>query len=466
MAHRLLVPAVSAVAVVAIVAGGAVVAGRDDAQPRGAAPRTTTAPAGSPTLPALAIGGAGDGRAVPALGAPESAGNGAMGKIAAPQSGDGRPAVVIKGELPVATDTAVPAYRLARRTLTAAEVTTLAAALGLKGEPKSVAGSWQLVDGDKYLTVDPTPTLDWRLMPGGAACTGGSDSPGSVDAGSAASSPAYDPADPEVAGGPATTPIPGACGGVSSAVSCAPEGAMTLVACPTPTPPPVASEDAAKAAAGALLGKLGIESLPADIRLDAGYDGVRHVTVRRRLNGLALEGLSWELGVDVKGAVVSASGQLAEPEPAGAYPMLPPAELAQTLVNSRMRTMMCEQKPGVEGCAPPPPLVVTGASVGLSLVFPSDYEKGEAYLLPSWLFTIEGDSAPTAVVAVPERYRSAEELPTGKDTGTIEPFPMPPQSAPAVPPADEPREGSAAPAEPNVTLPPTLTGPAPDPGPN
>ena len=451
MAHRLLVPAVSAAAVLAIVAGGAVVAGRDGDRPRGDVSRTTTAPVGSPTLPALQIG-SGDNRAVPALGAPE----GGTGKIAAPQAG--AQAVVIKGELPAATDTPVPAYRLARRTVTAAEVAKLAAALGLKGEAQAVSGSWQLIAGAKYLTVDPTPTLDWRMMPGGPACAGGPDSPVSVegsagDAGtggadSAASSPAYDPANPEVAGGPATTPIPGACGGVSSsAVSCAPEGAMTLVACPTPTPLPVASDDAAKAAVSALLGKLGVDALPADMRLDAGYDGVRHVSVRRRLEGRPVEGMSWEFGIDVTGAVVTASGQLAEPVVAGEYPMLPPADLAQGLTSSRMRIMLCEQKPGVEGCAPPPPVVVTGASAGLSLAFPSDYEKGEAYLLPSWLFTIEGDPAPTAVVAVPKQYLP-DPAPdaTGKDPGTIEPAPMPPDTVVEPAPGVDPTEtaGTAA----------------------
>ena len=233
----------------------------------------------------------------------------------------------------------------------------------------------------------------------------------------------------------------------SSAVACAPPGAETLVACPTPNAKPVASEDAARTSALALVAKLGLPAQAADVHVDQGYDGVRHVSVQRRIEGRPVEGLATQIAVAVNGAVVSASGQLAEPVVAGEYPMVPAAEATKRIVQTRVRMMLCRQTPGVEGCAPPPPIVVTGASVGLSLVWPADYEKGEAYLLPAWFFTIEGEPTPAVVVAVPSRYRGEPDPPeVVGGGGKIVPAPGPPATAPV--PALPPGVAPAGPNEP------------------
>lgn len=510
--RRLLIPAATAIVVVVIATGAGIVVSHD----RSGGSGVKRPSLGSPKLPALSINGGPGGvteaaigtaqlgapRAgksqlgAPQLGAPQPADKPA-GKIAAPIVG-GTQIVTIKGDLPTATDALVPAYTLTRRTLTREDVVRLAAILGLKGEPKSQAGGWQLSDGAQYLSIAPTPTLDWRFMPADVGCTSGGGasggggvavgSPGSPGAAGTASgnegppAPAIgvdpkatqatteDPATPNTkptesskgtesvppvdAGGPAVTPIPAPCAGtaVSSGVACAaPADGDPQTVCPTQPAKPVATDDKARASAIELLKKLGITAEEGDIRTHQGYDGVRHVSVARRVEGREATGLLLQIDVDVAGTVVSASGQLAEPAAAGAYPMLPPAELAQSLASRRMMTMLCRQEPGVDGCAPPPPIVVTGASIGLSLVYPADFEKGEAYLLPAWLFTIEGDPQPTAIVAVPDKYRTDPQPLPGKDigpkTGTIEPAPMPPAVD-----QGQPRQGAAAPAVATPTL--------------
>lgn len=432
--RRLLVPVASAAAVVAIAVGATVLTDGDSSRDADGA----RAALGSPTLPALVIGGGGAGdAAATALSAAEG-----TRKIGPPVGGGGTPSVTLKGELPTATDTPVPAYRLARRTVSRDEVAKLAAALGLTGDPQQQGAGWVVSDTSRSLFVEASPMLDWRLMagevcvsiiPGSSA--GGSGSPDQPVAepadGAAVTKGAPAPADDPAAGGPALTPVPVGCAGgvvssgsVSSGVACAPPDAQTLVACPTPEAKPAASEATARAAALELLRKVGLTLDEGDLRVDEGFDGVRRVWLSRRVGGLRVEGTVSEVAVGPDGKVVSAYGQLVEPVAVGAYPMLPPQELAQQLANSRMVAMICEQKPGVEGCAPPPPIVVTGASVGLSVVYPMDYEKGEAYLLPSWLFTIEGDPQPSAVVAVPKQFLTQAEIPTPND-GTIEPMPLP-----------------------------------------
>ncbi|MDQ1709542.1 MAG: hypothetical protein QOG49_927, partial [Frankiaceae bacterium] len=415
-------------------------------------------------LPALALDSARNAAAGMAAGTAPQVG---APKIAQPVGGGGSPTVTIKGQLPAATDALFTAYRVQRRAVTRDDVAKLAAALGVKGEPRQQGGSWVVSDGKTSVTVDPTPTLDWRLMPGDGRCgfdpgftgqgggTGGTADPTTAiapvppdatvtgkpapDASAAGKLVATAPAAGKPApnapvntssvnpDGPETMPSAIGCAGgaVGSGVACA-AGTETLVACTTPPAAPLPSEDVARAAALGLLKSIGLTADAADVRSDDGYDGVRHVVVRRTLDGRPVDGLASEVGVDAGGKVVTASGQLAEPVAAGEYPMVSAAELAQTLVNTRVRMMMCVRDPnGGDGCAPPPPIVVTGATAGLSLVYPVDYDNGEAYLLPAWLFAIEGDPAPTAVVAVPDKYRSKPEPQptTGKDT--IEPAPLP-----------------------------------------
>ncbi len=452
--RRILVPLGSAAAVLVIVAGAVFVTNRggdgDDV--------------GSPRLPALAINGGGG------VAAAEMSAATADQKMAAPAGG--APTIQVKGQLPTATDMPVPAYRMERKTVTREDVVALGAKLGLKGEPQKQGGAWLLSDSGRVLSVDLSPLNDWRMMPGEISCSsagstgssGGAVDPGGVPAPETVvdpaagdgREPAADPAQPKPAVDPAqpkpapnnvvedpadSGPAPDAqdcsvsSGVVDSGTACAaPEDAKTLVACEQPETKPAASDDVARKAALSLLGELGIDTKDAAVRVDPAYNGIRHVSVTRRLEGLLAIGWQSDVEVDVKGTVVSASGQLAKPVLAGKYPMLPPAELAPQLANTRVTTMMCVQKPGVEGCAPPPPLIVTGAEAGLSLTYPNDWEKGEAYLLPAWLYQIEGDSNLAAIVAVPQQFRG-DELPSDPNDlvrkGVPEPMPLPAVDTPA-----------------------------------
>jgi hypothetical protein len=466
--RRLLVPIASAASVLVIVAGAVFVARRDGGGDD----------VGSPRLPALAINSGGGSAAAMAAGTADS-------KIAAPAGGAQK--VEIKGQLPAATDALIPAYKLERRTLTRADVDALAAALGLKGSPQQQGAGWVLSDSGRVLSVDASPLLDWRMMPGEISCvsagssgssvgsTGGGGGiavdPGTVPAPETVVDPAKDapaatlvapvppvnatasapaavnPPGPKalatkpVTEDPATTPNAPDCsvssGVVSSGTACAvPDGAKPLVACEAPETKPAASDAVAREAALSLLGQLDVDTKGAAVRIDPAYNGIRHVSVIRRIDGLLAVGWQSDVEVDVKGAIASASGALAKPVLAGKYPMLPPGEAAPQLANTRVMAMLCVQKPGVEGCAPPPPIVVTGAEAGLSLTYPNDWEKGDAYLLPAWLYDIQGDPNPAPVVAVPQQFRG-DVVPNDPNDlvrkGVPEPAPLPPVDAPATP---------------------------------
>ncbi len=83
----------------------------------------------------------------------------------------------------------------------------------------------------------------------------------------------------------------------------------------------------------------------------------------------------------------------------------------------------------VPSCPTPKPTPVTGASLGLQLTYDGS-GAGAEILVPSWLFTIDGSTSPTAVIAIDPAYLAGpDELP-GAGTTAVEPNSGPPVPAP------------------------------------
>ena len=57
----------------------------------------------------------------------------------------------------------------------------------------------------------------------------------------------------------------------------------------------------------------------------------------------------------------------------------------------------------VPSCPTPKPTPVTGASLGLQLTYDGS-GAGAEVLVPSWLFSIEGSTSPSAVIAIDPAY--------------------------------------------------------------
>jgi hypothetical protein len=142
------------------------------------------------------------------------------------------------------------------------------------------------------------------------------------------------------------------------------------------------------------------------------------------VGGAPTSGFAWTVGVGAKGVVQHASGYLATPEPADTYPLIGAGEGFERLKQAgplgpltRAGAPAIEPDPCPAGgklpCAakPLPPRVatVTGVRLGLQLA-PAVAEGGNgrpgvAYLLPAYLFELEGGWTDVrAVVAVPDRY--------------------------------------------------------------
>lgn len=71
--------------------------------------------------------------------------------------------------------------------------------------------------------------------------------------------------------------------------------------------------------------------------------------------------------------------------------------------------MPCRVVVGVQGCAPTPDQVVTGATLGLTQAYTTD--RG-ILLVPAWLFQVRGESTPVAVGAVQQAFLGQPKPPS------------------------------------------------------
>jgi hypothetical protein len=421
--RRFMIPAATAAAVLAVVAGTAVVRnGTDD--------ETATRSAGRRLPPLLMPGRGGEGSAGMAVGAPD-----------APVGAGGR--YILRGALPE-TPKDAQAYRVPWREATREHAVTVARALGMSGEPVRTEGGWTLVADGRTLLVSDGPGVPWNVYAGNAACA--SDDPARSAPAGAEPAVEIDPAKPRPG-----TPIPvepcGGPGGVVSApgVAVAPcpdgrqptdsepgkEPQLQRMPCdqvPQPKRPPQPSKDDALSVANDVLARLGA-TRDSELSFTDGWIGVT-VIATPRVDGLTVFGWQTYLTVDAKRRVVGGNGWLIEPVKADRYPVISARQAFDSLPEMP-RVLMCEQVKGEDGCAPTPDIVVTGASLGL-LQVQSTEPRGDAYLLPAWTFTVERDSQGIPVVAVPERFWA-------------EPAPQPkPPEPPGGGPAPEPGAGGCA----------------------
>jgi hypothetical protein len=69
----------------------------------------------------------------------------------------------------------------------------------------------------------------------------------------------------------------------------------------------------------------------------------------------------------------------------------------------------------IVSCPPPTPQKVTGATLGLQLSYEGNGSNGQGseVLVPAWFFTIEGDTTPTAVIAIDQAFLGVPEIDPG-----------------------------------------------------
>ncbi|MEU0835933.1 hypothetical protein [Streptomyces sp. NPDC005969] len=288
------------------------------------------------------------------------------------------------------------AVHRARGTVSAAEVTRLAKALGLEGTPRAEGAAWKVgSDGDgsgPVLRVDKQAPGTWSFARFGS---GGTDNCRSTTA----------------------------CGGKDAA--------------PGGTGSPV-SEKAAKAAAAPVLKASGQDGAA----LDASQlmDSVRVVNANPVVGGLPTYG--WATGIQVgpDGQVVGGSGQLKSLEKGAEYPVISADDALKQLneagrpAASRSDVGGCATSVPLEEGEPKPSAVTcgtrTGAERGTTTVtvdkavfgLAMRYVDGEQTLVPSWLFSVRpaagGTGNTVAQVAVDPDSLAKPSKDPGPDSGT------------------------------------------------
>ena len=274
----------------------------------------------------------------------------------------------------------------------AGRVAALAAALGLRGQPRREANGWTVRDSRRGLVVHELAGVPWTYGRG-----------------------VLSPCSLRTGGGPYR---PGAgiqCLDPDAAVSSSP------VAPARPfRPPDLPSPAEAERIARDLAARAGLDLDGAEVRVTGGY-ATRTVTIAPAVGGQPTSGFAWRVDVGAKGVVQHASGWLATPAPADTYPLIGVEQGFEQLKKSTPFGPIAQKEaPAIEldpcpaggkvPCTSLPARVatVTGARLGLLLapaVATEDRPAEVAYLLPAYLFDLEGGWTDVrAVLAVPDRY--------------------------------------------------------------
>ncbi|MFJ9677311.1 hypothetical protein ACIRP2_04540 [Streptomyces sp. NPDC101194] len=300
-----------------------------------------------------------------------------------PDPHGGRVAYRAAGKLPDGPGTA--AVQHAEGTVSAAEVSRLAKALGLEGTPRTEGTSWK-VGSDKdgsgpALRVNKQAPGTWSFARYGS---GGTDN----------------------------------CEGVSAC-----SGTKTV---PGGSGSPV-GEGAARAAAAPILKAVGQDDAALDTRQLMG--SVRVVNADPVVDGLPTYGWSTGIQVGSDGEVVGGSGQLKALKKGDSYPVISAGEALKQLNGATSRT---DGRADIGGCATPVPLqdglkspqIHCGARTGAErptttvtvdrAVFglTARYVAGKQTLVPSWLFSLRpatgGTGGTVSQIAVDPAYLTKE----------------------------------------------------------
>ncbi|MEP7036618.1 MAG: hypothetical protein ABI662_05140 [Dermatophilaceae bacterium] len=366
--------AAAAVALVVAVVGGLSLMG-------------SSGPAKPPTLHLAGIAGGSVGLNPSAAGAADK--GGAPDQGGAPVISGGGSAWQLKGTLPNGPASA-RAYILPAGAVSRALVSTLGRALGMSGEPQHLEGGWYLVSGTTELSVSELAGRHWIFSNHGCIAGPVLD-PQTGTACAIAQSP------PPIRG-----PVKSDVGGVSL-----PPDHVSPV--PVRTPAPL-QENVLRRLIRPILDAVGLS--PDAVKIDA-EGSQRSVVFNPQVADSAVVGLETRVTVGEKGQIVDASGWLATPTAAATYPLISARQGYDQLLRQPQPMMAlampCRVVPGAQGCAPTPDRVVTGATLGLTQAYGTD--RG-IVLVPAWLFTVRGQAAPVAVVAVKPAFLAQPEPPS------------------------------------------------------
>ena len=309
-------------------------------------------------------------------------------------------------------------------------------ALGVDGTVQRTESGWRVVDGDDRVEVTDVPGLPWSFWhelaePEGAASSG---SAGSVE------STVVDP-DGSVSS-PPDEPVTDEPGDVRPAPEPAPEPER-------PADLPSAAE--ARDLALAVIRAAGVDVEGAAVRVDDGFT-VWMVTADPVLGGLPTLGYGTTVSVGSQGRIEWANGWLADADGGDEYPLIGTDAALDRLQEQAGPQIMLDDATGAEpavdaggsetmiapadcppdaDCPAPEPVVVQVTGVRLGLLFMPFYEGDEAWLVPAYLFELDGgDGGELPIVGVADEFvvppptvetLPAEDVPAEDVPGRSEP---------------------------------------------
>jgi hypothetical protein len=292
---------------------------------------------------------------------------GSLAPVGIADSGAGG-AYVVRTTLPTGKPAPAPVWRLPRATSTDAR--RLAEALGVSDRPVGVSGGWVARSDGHRLAVRADGSWTWA-----ADCT------------------------PDL-------PI----AQESLDVGCG-------VASTTPAVPAGPTDAAARALAEPILSRIGWADATLDVIRGA---PATTVTAHRSVQATPTADWTTTLSFGANDTLTDASGWFGDPTRGRAYPLVDAAR-AFGLLAAQPRAMpeLCQvRKDGKPGCEPIPPVVITGAALGLAL----RHDLGHPLLVPAWLFAVRGSAQPLVMVAVDPRWL--------KPPASVVPLPRGPAASP------------------------------------
>lgn len=298
-------------------------------------------------------------------------------------------------------------YLLPAAATTRSFVSTLAGALGMRGEPQHLKGGWYVVSGTTELSVSELAGRHWTYSNHGCIAGPVLDPQMGTACAVAKSSPpilAPVPVKPDVNGGPEP---------VGSGASPPPTaGSPTRGVGPQPAPfaePIPVAENVARRLARPVLEAVGVNPDAAKVDTEGGQ---RSVVFSPVVGGSTVFGLDTLVSINDRGQIVDASGWLSTPAAAAPYPLISARQAYDQLLHQPQPMMAlampCRILPGKRDCARILDRVVTGATLGLMQAYGTD--RG-ILLVPAWLFHVRGQSTPVAVVAVQRAFLGQPEPP-------------------------------------------------------
>ncbi|MEI7778896.1 MAG: hypothetical protein WCJ42_05650 [Actinomycetes bacterium] len=307
----------------------------------------------------------------------------------------------LSGTLPTSPSSAPVFSWTAASTVSDTTVSALAKAFGVTGTPVRHAYGWVASDATGEIRVRDGAGAQWSFTTPDvtASCMG----------------PIVDVDNATNNGTVSSCGVVGvAMGATAPSATAAPAPPTTPVPGPTqiPVDPPIVPADIAHAIVDPTiraLGILGAETVTPGM-------GSASVTLDPTVNGLPTQGISTYFQVD-RTQVQYAGGWLTLPVAADTYPLVTADQAFKDLANrpQPMMGILCPQTLDATSnpCPTPPPIVITGAELGLELNFDA---TNAPILIPSWFFKTADAGYPITSIAIDPAYLApATPSPVGTD---------------------------------------------------